>query len=97
MFIDDSTSSVTVEAPVLIPLSNIPGGILVDGGGGDRNADLTPIFVDVLLGVTIVEPPIISEADTFGDNADAVRSVAMLGNVMSLSPSPLTHSPSSYI
>lgn len=86
-----------VAALVLIPLLDIPVGVLVACGGGDKNADLTPIFVDVLLGVAIVEPPIISEADTSGDNVDAVLSVAMLGNVLSLSPSPLTHSPSSYI
>lgn len=94
MFIDDSTSPATVAVPVLMLELDIPDGVIVDGGGGDMNADLTPIVFDVLVKVAVVEaPPFCSDADN-GDDIVDVCSVAMLGEE-SNPPSPPTHLSSS--
>mgnify|MGYP006969966969 CR=1 FL=1 len=85
MFIDDSTSPATVAVPVLMLELDIPDGVIVDGGGGDMNADLTPIVFDVLVEV--------ADADNGDDIVDA-SSVAMLGEE-SNPPSPPTHLSSS--
>ena len=93
-FIDDSTSPATVAVPVLMLELDIPDGVIVDGGGGDMNADLTPIVFDVLVKVAVVEaPPFCSDADN-GDDIVDVCSVAMLGEE-SNPPSPPTHLSSS--